>query len=151
MLTNLAARAELFHTDIGTAFADLMIDGHRETWPIRSLRFRAWLRRQHYEATGAAPSGAAIGSVLDLLEARAQFDAPQRTIYIRVAEHGGRIYLDLADDRWRAVEIGPDGPHRTGLGQSPRQCAGTQGARARERIRTARTGRRYDGPGASRR
>jgi hypothetical protein len=27
--------------------------------------------------------------------------------YIRVAEHGGRIYLDLADDRWHAVEIGP--------------------------------------------
>ena len=109
MLTNLAARAELFHTDVGTAFIDLMIDGHRETWPIRSLRFRAWLRRQYYEATGAPPSGAAIGSVLDLLEARAQFDAPQRTVYIRVAEHGGRIYLDLADDRWRAVEIGPEG------------------------------------------
>jgi hypothetical protein len=109
MLTNLAARAELFHTDIGTAFADLVIDGHRETWPIRSLRFRAWLRRQHYEATGAAPSGSAIGSVLGLLDARAQFDAPRRTIYIRVAEHGGRIYLDLADDCWRAVEIGPDG------------------------------------------
>jgi hypothetical protein len=114
MLTNLAARAELFHTDIGTAFADLMIDGHRETWPIRSLRFRAWLRRQYYEASGAAPSGAAIGSVLDLLEARAQFDAPRRTIDIRVAEHGGRIYLDLADDCWRAVEIGPGGWQVTG-------------------------------------
>lgn len=41
MLTNLAARAELFHTDNGTAFADLMIDDHRETWPIRNLRFRS--------------------------------------------------------------------------------------------------------------
>jgi hypothetical protein len=29
--------------------------------------------------------------------------------YLRVAEHDGRIYLDLADERWRAVEIGPDG------------------------------------------
>jgi hypothetical protein len=78
-----------------------MIDGHRETWPIRSLRFRSWLRRQYYEATGAAPSGAAIGSALDLLEARAQFDTPRRAIYVRVAEHGGRIYLDLADGRLR--------------------------------------------------
>ena len=50
-----------------------------------------------------------IGSVIDLLDARAQFDAPRRTIYIRVAEQGGRIYLDLADDGWRAVEIGPGG------------------------------------------
>src|ERR1700676_2347845 len=103
MLTNLALGAELFHTANGTAFADLMIDGHRETWPIRSARFRFWLRRQYYEATGEAPSAGAIRSTLDLLEVRAQFDAPQRLIHARIAEHGGRIYLDLADGFWRAV------------------------------------------------
>jgi hypothetical protein len=32
MLANLNADPELFHTVDGTAFADLMIDGHRETW-----------------------------------------------------------------------------------------------------------------------
>jgi len=37
--------ASLFHTATGIAFADLAIDGHRETWPIRSTRFRSWLRR----------------------------------------------------------------------------------------------------------
>jgi hypothetical protein len=47
--------------------------------------------------------------MLDLFEARAQFDAPERTIHVRVAEHEGRLYLDLADKEWRAVEIGPDG------------------------------------------
>ena len=109
MLSNLAVCAELFHTADGTAFADLTIDGHRETWPVRSIRLRSWLRRKHYEATGAAATAGAISSALDLLEARAQFDAPQRAVYLRVAEHDGRIYLDLADERWRAVEIGPDG------------------------------------------
>ena len=98
MLTDLAASAELFHTADGTAFADLMIDGHRETWPVRSIRMRSWLRRKYYEATGAAAAAGAISSALDLLEARAQFDAPQRAIYLRVAEHDGRIYLDLADE-----------------------------------------------------
>ena len=109
MLSNLAVGAELFHTADGTAFADLTIDGHRETWPVRSIRLRSWLRRKHYEATGAAATVGAISSALDLLEARAQFDAPQRTVYLRVAEHDGRIYLDLADERWRAVEIRSDG------------------------------------------
>jgi hypothetical protein len=33
----------------------------------------------------------------------------QRAVHIRTAAHEGRIYLDMADDRWRAVEIGPDG------------------------------------------
>ena len=109
MLINMAASAELFHSADGTAFADLMIDGHRETWPVRSVRMRSWLRRKHYEATGAAAGAGAITSALDLLEARAQFEAPRRAIHLRVAEHGGRIYLDLADDLWRAIEIGPEG------------------------------------------
>jgi len=93
----------------GTAFADLLVDGHRESWPIRSKRFRGWLRRRYYEATGGAHAGHAISSALDLLEARAQFNAPERSVHVRIAEHGGHIYLDLADERWRAVEISPDG------------------------------------------
>ena len=109
MLTQIAACGELFHTATGTAFADLLIDGHRETWPIRSKRFRGWLRRRYYEATGGALNGRAISSELDLLEARAQFDAPERSVQVRIAEHDGHIYLDLADEYWRAVEIGRDG------------------------------------------
>jgi len=109
MPNDTALCADLFHTATGTAFADIMIAGHRETWPIRSKRFRAWLRRRNYEATAAAPSAAAMRSVLDLLEARAQFDAPERAVSIRVAEHAGHLYLDLPDEFWRAVDISPGG------------------------------------------
>jgi hypothetical protein len=109
MLTQIAACEELFHTAAGTAFADLLVDGHRETWPIRSQRFRTWLRRCHYEATGTAASSAAINSALDLFEAKAQFDGPERPIHVRLAEHAGHMYLDLADECWRSVEIGPRG------------------------------------------
>src|SRR5213595_1643319 len=109
MFTEIAACDGLFHTATGTAVADLLVDGHRESWPIRSKRFRGWLRRRHYEATGGALNGHAISSELDLLEARAQFDAPERWVHVRIAEHEDHIYLDLADEQWRAVEIGPDG------------------------------------------
>ena len=94
----------LFHDPNGAAYADLAIDGHRETWPIRSRQFRHWLRRRY----GAA-SMDTIRSALDLFEARAQFDAPERTLHVRVAEHDGRIYLDLAHKEWRAVQMGPEG------------------------------------------
>src|SRR5438876_1101143 len=91
-----------------TSSSSRSAEGHRETWPIRSKRFRTWLRRcYYYHATGSAPSAAAIRSALDLLEARAQFDAPERAVSTRVAEHAGRLYLDLADEHWRAVAIGP--------------------------------------------
>jgi hypothetical protein len=109
MLIPIGASAEFFHTPGGTAFVDLSINGHRETWPIRSQRFRTWLRRRHFEATQTALSPAAIRSTLDLLEAHAQFDGPERAVHVRIAEHEGRIYFDLADEHWRAVEIGPKG------------------------------------------
>jgi hypothetical protein len=108
MLTN-AGGVDLFHTAGGTAFADLLINGNRETWPIRSKRFKTWLRHCHYKGVGAAASSATIRSTLDLFEAKAQFDGPEQAVHVRIAEHGGRIYLDLADECWRAIEIGPDG------------------------------------------
>ena len=107
VLLNLASAARLFHAADGTAFADLVIDGHRETWPLRGKRFRAWLRQQYYERTWDAPSPSAVNAALNVLEAQAQFDGPQRTVSVRVAEHDGLIYLDLADEFWRCVEIGP--------------------------------------------
>jgi len=53
MLIDIASCEELFHTAAGPAFADIVVDGHRETWPIRSKRFRGWLRRRYHQATGA--------------------------------------------------------------------------------------------------
>ena len=106
MLIPNAVSAEFFHTAAGTTFVDLLINSHRETWPIRSKRFRTWLRRHHYEARRTAASVAAINSALDLLEAQAQFEGPEREVRVRLAEHAGHIYLNLADECWRAVEIG---------------------------------------------
>ncbi len=109
MLIDQTVTIDLFHTPAGIAFADLWVDGHRETWPIRSKRFRGWLRRRYYEATECVPSVHAIRSEIELLEARAQFDAPERSVHVRLADQDGSIYLDLADDQWRVVEIGPNG------------------------------------------
>jgi hypothetical protein len=104
-----ASGAGLFHAPDGTAFADLALDGHRETWPVRSKRFRAWLRQQYYERTWDAPNPATLNAALNVLEAQAQFDGPQRTVSVRIAEQDGLIYLDLADQFWRCIEIGATG------------------------------------------
>ena len=109
VLLTVATTARLFHASDGTGFADLIIDGHRETWPLRSKRFGAWLRQQYYERTWDAPSPAALNAALNVLEAQAQFDGPQRKVSVRLAEQDGLIYLDLADEFWRCVEIGANG------------------------------------------
>jgi hypothetical protein len=105
VLIDLAQTAELFHAPDGTGFADLDINGHRETWPIRAKGFRRWLARRFFEATGGAPSSEALQSALNVIEAKAHFDAPERQVHIRVGGLDGRLYLDLGDETWRAVEI----------------------------------------------
>jgi hypothetical protein len=109
VLLSIATAARLFHASDGTGFADLLIDGHRETWPLRGKRFGAWLRQQYYERTWDAPSPAALNAALNVLEAQAQFDGLQRKVSLRLAEQDGLIYLDLADEFWRCVEIGAKG------------------------------------------
>ena len=71
--------------------------------------FKAWLRQQYYERTWDAPSPAALNAALNVLEAQAQFDGPQRKVSVRIAEQDGLIYLDLADEFWRCIEIGANG------------------------------------------
>jgi hypothetical protein len=105
ILIELALSAELFHTPDSTGFADLDINGHRETWPIRAKGFRRWLARRFFEATRGAPSSEALQSALNVIEAKAHFDAPERVVHIRVGGLGGRLYLDLCDENWRAIEI----------------------------------------------
>jgi hypothetical protein len=109
ILIELAQSAELFHTPDGTGFADLDINNHRETWPIRAKGFRRWLARRYFEATQGAPSSEALQSALNVIEAKAHFDAPERLVPIRVGGLDGRLYLDLGDENWRAVEIDAQG------------------------------------------
>jgi hypothetical protein len=109
VLIELAQSAELFHTPDDAGFADLDINGHRETWPIRAKGFRRWLARRFYEETGGAPSSEALQSALNVIEAKAHFDAPERLVHIRVGGLDGRLYLDIGDETWRAVEIDATG------------------------------------------
>ena len=109
ILIRLASVAELFHSPDETAFADIEINGHRETWPVRKTGFLRWLRRQFFEATGGAPNSEALQSALNVLEAKAHYDGPRQPVFIRVAELDGRLYLDLGDEDWRSVEINSNG------------------------------------------
>ena len=107
-LIALADGLELFHGADSRGYADISISGHRETWPIRSNGCRDWLRRAYYESEASAPNGEALKSAIETLDARARFDGAQHEVFLRVGHLGDRIYLDLADAQWRAVEIGPD-------------------------------------------
>ena len=109
ILLRLSDSAALFHDDSGRAFATVPVDGHRETHEVLGSGFRRWLKRQFYSETNRPPSAQSFQDSLGVLEARAQIDGPVEQVFVRVAERDGRIYLDLGDDTWRAVEIDAKG------------------------------------------
>jgi len=74
ILLELAGDAELFHTPDGDAYADITVNGHRETWPVRSRGFKRWLTHLYYQKTGGAPNADALSTAMGALEAKAHFE-----------------------------------------------------------------------------
>jgi hypothetical protein len=108
-LIDCATGVELFHSSDGDSYATIPVGGHKETHPIKSKGFRHWLVRAFFERYERPPGAQALQEALGLLEARAQFDGAEWEVHVQVAEHNGAIYVDLANDRWEAVEITTDG------------------------------------------
>lgn len=104
-----ATEAFLFHDETKDGFASIPINGHRETWPLRSRFFKQWLVRRYYEQTLRSPNNEAVRQALNVIEAMAVFDGEQINLNLRVAEKDGAIWYDLADEAWRAVKIMADG------------------------------------------
>src|SRR5271155_4711655 len=100
---------ELFHDPDQHGWASIRVDGHFENRPVRSRPFQLFLLRTYYQETGKSPGAQAIRAALDLLEAKALFDGEEALINLRVADHRGKLYLDLCDRAWRAVEIDAEG------------------------------------------
>jgi hypothetical protein len=100
--------ASLFRTPSGDGYADIIINGHRETWSLRSSGFRKWLRRIYFFEIEAAPRKEAIETAVETLDAEAQFSCDTvHPVELRVAYFKGKIYYDLCNDGWDIIEIAP--------------------------------------------
>jgi putative DNA primase/helicase len=125
--------ATFFHNSEREGFASIRNDGHRENYEISSPRFKLWVRHEFWrrekerlEATaldveGALHEGAIkaempavvrdsdLGDAIRQLESIALFEGRQEEVHIRTAGHDDRVYIDMGDDAWRAIEVSPEG------------------------------------------
>ena len=102
--------AELFATpDEELAHAAITVKEHREVWPLRSRGFKRWLTHRYFLISHKAPNSDAMNQALATLDAVACYTGKTAPVYIRRAEHAGKLYIDLGDEAWRAIEIAPDG------------------------------------------
>lgn len=104
-LVELAGDLELVHSADGTLYAVMERDGHIETWPLARRAIRDYLARRYYEETSGAPHSQALQDALNVLRSRALFDGHEELVYVRLAAHDGKLYLDLCDAAWQVVEI----------------------------------------------
>ncbi len=101
--------AELWCDRRGAAFATIERGGHRESHPVASRGFRAWFTSAFFTETGGAVSGSALADGVRLAEAHAMAQGVVHTAWRRWGMHAGKVYLDLGDASFRAVEIDPLG------------------------------------------
>ena len=121
-----------FHNAEDEAFAAVKIEGHVETYPVKTRKFRLWLQgefmrreEQRIEEEAASKEGALyegggleppivvrsqnLTDAIAQLEAIALFKGHQQEVHLRVAGHEDRSYVDLCDKSWRVIEISADG------------------------------------------
>ena len=108
-------KCELFHDPEGDCYASFRArhenGSHRETHKLKSSGFRSWLVHAYYRNTFCAPNSNAMSTALSTLEARARYDGPERKVFVRTAACDDKTYIDLCDNRWRAIEVDPRGWH----------------------------------------
>jgi hypothetical protein len=108
-LIRFGSRAKLWHDPDQQGFASFVINGHTENHALRTKGFKGWLLHQYYTETKKAPGAQALEEALRVLEAKAMFDGPERQTFVRLAGADGRVYLDIGDESWRAIEISASG------------------------------------------
>lgn len=109
-LIKLADTFDLYPSENGLAYADVMVDGHRETFRVESRDFREILRFLHYKQTGKALKALAANDLIGYMEAKALHGgAKAKAVYTRVAHCGDVVFIDLCDEKWRAIEITAEG------------------------------------------
>jgi hypothetical protein len=105
----LAFAAEYFCTPDKVTYADIRVDGFRETHSIKSRAFRLWITGEFYSSEGKAINSNAMAEVLGVLDARAMMSKEVKEVHLRTAEYQGKFYLDLGSPDWSAVEIDAQG------------------------------------------
>lgn len=100
---------ELWHAPNLDPYATVSTKGHQENWLVKSKEFKRWLGYQYYLVEKSAPGSQAFNDALLVIEAKAINEGNQYDVHVRVAEHGGDIYLDLCNDNWQSVQVTTDG------------------------------------------
>lgn len=105
VIHEIAEGAQFWHAPDGTGYATITMGEHLENWPLDSKAFDRWLAERLLAVTGSVPASGTRRDVAAICDVEAQ-RGPCHDVHRRVANvDDTRVFLDLCDADWRAVEI----------------------------------------------
>jgi hypothetical protein len=105
----LSKGVQLFHDCNRDAFAVVPVQRHVETYRLKSRSFYLWLQGLFYGVNHKPACAQALHDALGVLECEAIYKGDEHAVHVRVAGQEGRVYLDLCNAEWQAVEISETG------------------------------------------
>jgi hypothetical protein len=109
VLVSLMDDCTLFHDPDKEPYITLPVHGHTETHRLLTKPVRRFLAQRYYALEGKSPGSQALQAALNTLAGKAMFDGAEHAVHVRLAEHDGMFYLDLANLQWQVVRIATTG------------------------------------------
>jgi len=100
---------ELFYSPNKEPYASFPSNDHIETYRINTKGFKLWLGGRFYNLYTKAPGNQAVTDALGIIASKALYEGSLYPIFVRVGKKEETHFLDLADERWRVVELTKDG------------------------------------------
>ncbi|MBU1456924.1 MAG: hypothetical protein KKD01_19590, partial [Proteobacteria bacterium] len=99
----------IFKDRFGEFAIRLAYDDHYRTYMLPSEAFENWLVAVYAQRTGEVIGDSARKTVLDTLQGLGELNAIRSDFHTRVGRHDDKIYIDVCDDSWQAIEIDQEG------------------------------------------
>jgi len=109
ILLCLAKEPELFHDQTKTTYVRIKQNSVNVTLPIRSKPFKALLANLLWQSEEKAPGSEALYGAINVLKAKALFEGKKYTLYNRAAPASDGFWIDMSDDKWRAIKATAEG------------------------------------------
>lgn len=108
-LIKIAERCELWCNQDQQACVTWELDGHFQNAFVESTAFSDYLSAVYFVMTGQGVNETAMKTALCTIRAKAIHAGIHFTSGLRLAGHGGKIYLDLGNETWDVIEITEQG------------------------------------------
>jgi hypothetical protein len=105
----LSQKVELFHDQHKTAYVRVWQAGANVIMPVRSRQFKSWLANLMWQTQQKVPGTEGLNSAINVLQGKALIEGKQYTLYNRVAPAEDGLWIDMTDDKWRAIKVDAQG------------------------------------------